>query len=348
MGDKAAAAGSPSARRAGGPGGRRRSRRRGVASRRRGGRLPGAGEGGGGGGGQGISVARSPDELREAFAAAAREAEAAFGDPALYIEKLIESARHVEVQVLGEAAARCSTCTSASARSSAVARSSSSRPPRPSPADPRRDDRRRGPSRRRGRLRRGGHSGVPGRPERALLLHRDEHPPPGRARSDRDGHRDRPRARAAPHRRRRGASSRRTTSGSTAARSSSGSTPRTRPRTSTSPGRIDVAELPGGFGVRVDTAIYAGYTVVPFYDSLIAKLMVWAPTREQALRRGAAPSGSSGSRASRRPSPCTCALSTTSGFAAATSTGYLEQLLSEGAAGLAAQVSSVSRDGEAK
>ena len=37
---------------------------------------------------------------------------------------------------------------------------------------------------------------------------------------------------------------------------------------------------------RVDTAIYTGYTVVPFYDSLIAKLMVWAPTREQALRRG--------------------------------------------------------------
>jgi acetyl-CoA carboxylase biotin carboxylase subunit len=53
-----------------------------------------------------------------------------------------------------------------------------------------------------------------------------------------------------------------------------------------SPGRIEVAELPGGPGVRVDTAIYAGYSVVPFYDSLIAKLMVWAPTREQALRRG--------------------------------------------------------------
>jgi acetyl-CoA carboxylase, biotin carboxylase subunit len=52
------------------------------------------------------------------------------------------------------------------------------------------------------------------------------------------------------------------------------------------PGAIDTVELPGGPGVRVDTAVYAGYTVPPFYDSLIAKLMVWAPTREQALRRG--------------------------------------------------------------
>jgi acetyl-CoA carboxylase, biotin carboxylase subunit len=51
------------------------------------------------------------------------------------------------------------------------------------------------------------------------------------------------------------------------------------------PVRLEVAELPGGPGVRIDTAIYTGYTVVPFYDSLIAKLMVWAPTREQALRR---------------------------------------------------------------
>jgi acetyl-CoA carboxylase biotin carboxylase subunit len=53
-----------------------------------------------------------------------------------------------------------------------------------------------------------------------------------------------------------------------------------------SPGRIETVALPGGPGVRVDTAIYPGYTVPPFYDSLIAKLLVWAPTREQALRRG--------------------------------------------------------------
>ncbi len=50
-------------------------------------------------------------------------------------------------------------------------------------------------------------------------------------------------------------------------------------------GRITSLRLPGGFGVRVDTHIYAGYEVPPFYDSLLAKLVVWAQTRDQALDR---------------------------------------------------------------
>ena len=43
--------------------------------------------------------------------------------------------------------------------------------------------------------------------------------------------------------------------------------------------------LPGGPGVRVDTHCYSGYTVPPHYDSMIAKLIVHAPTREQAIAR---------------------------------------------------------------
>ncbi|MDR0735137.1 MAG: acetyl-CoA carboxylase biotin carboxylase subunit [Elusimicrobiota bacterium] len=43
----------------------------------------------------------------------------------------------------------------------------------------------------------------------------------------------------------------------------------------------------GGIGVRVDTHIYPGYTIPSFYDSLIAKLIVWAPTRAEALKRSA-------------------------------------------------------------
>jgi acetyl-CoA carboxylase biotin carboxylase subunit len=53
-----------------------------------------------------------------------------------------------------------------------------------------------------------------------------------------------------------------------------------------SPGTIVELDLPGGPGVRVDTAIYPGYTVAPFYDSLIGKLMVWGANREQAIARG--------------------------------------------------------------
>ena len=52
-----------------------------------------------------------------------------------------------------------------------------------------------------------------------------------------------------------------------------------------SPGRIDGYHTPGGLGVRVDSAVYDQYTVLPHYDSMIAKLIVHAETREEAIRR---------------------------------------------------------------
>ncbi len=52
-----------------------------------------------------------------------------------------------------------------------------------------------------------------------------------------------------------------------------------------SPGKITTFNLPGGPGVRVDTAVYPGYTVPPYYDSMIAKLIVHARTREVAIAR---------------------------------------------------------------
>ncbi|HBG2785709.1 TPA: acetyl-CoA carboxylase biotin carboxylase subunit [Clostridioides difficile] len=52
-----------------------------------------------------------------------------------------------------------------------------------------------------------------------------------------------------------------------------------------SPGKIESLNLPGGFGVRFDTFVYAGYTIPPLYDSMIGKLICWAETREECISR---------------------------------------------------------------
>jgi acetyl-CoA carboxylase biotin carboxylase subunit len=53
-----------------------------------------------------------------------------------------------------------------------------------------------------------------------------------------------------------------------------------------SPGRITAFHAPGGLGVRVDSAAYQGYVIPPYYDSLIAKLIVWGRHRQEAIARG--------------------------------------------------------------
>ena len=52
-----------------------------------------------------------------------------------------------------------------------------------------------------------------------------------------------------------------------------------------SPGQVTDFHTPGGLGVRVDSALYSGYTVPPYYDSLVAKLIVHGGTREECLMR---------------------------------------------------------------
>lgn len=51
------------------------------------------------------------------------------------------------------------------------------------------------------------------------------------------------------------------------------------------PGEIKGLLLPGGNGVRVDTAVYNGYTIPPYYDSMIAKIIVYAENREEAIAK---------------------------------------------------------------
>ncbi|MBS6444970.1 MAG: acetyl-CoA carboxylase biotin carboxylase subunit [Ruminococcus sp.] len=52
-----------------------------------------------------------------------------------------------------------------------------------------------------------------------------------------------------------------------------------------SPGKIEALHTPGGFGIRIDSAVYQGYTIPPYYDSMIAKLIVHAPTRDEAIMK---------------------------------------------------------------
>ena len=75
-----------------------------------------------------------------------------------------------------------------------------------------------------------------------------------------------------------GLSCRRTTSASTATPSSAGSTPRTRETFAPSPGLVKNYVAPGGMHVRVDSGLYAGYRVPPYYDCMIAKLIVYGST----------------------------------------------------------------------
>lgn len=52
-----------------------------------------------------------------------------------------------------------------------------------------------------------------------------------------------------------------------------------------SPGKIEHLHLPGGKGIRVDTAVYAGYTIPPYYDSMIAKVIVLGKSRNEAIKK---------------------------------------------------------------
>ena len=55
------------------------------------------------------------------------------------------------------------------------------------------------------------------------------------------------------------------------------------------PGQVNrmdrVRNLPGGKGIRIDSAIYSGYTIPPYYDSMVAKLIVWAKNRQEAIHK---------------------------------------------------------------
>jgi acetyl-CoA carboxylase biotin carboxylase subunit len=241
-----------------------------------------------GGGGRGIRTARDEAELRDVVGQAAIEAGAAFGNDALYVEKLLVDARHVEIQVLGDGHGNLihlfeRECSLQRRRQKILEESPSpglSPETRAAMAE--------------AALRLAAAAGYTNAGTVEFLLDRDgsfyfiemntriqvEHPVTELvtgvdlvkeqlrvARGERlSARQDELLLRGAAIEMRINAED---------------------PERSflPSPGEITALDLPGGPGVRVDTAAYVGYQVPPFYDSLIAKLIVWGGDREEAISR---------------------------------------------------------------
>ena len=241
-----------------------------------------------GGGGRGMRLAWDADELQRAYDTAWNEAERAFGDPTLYLEKYLENPRHIEFQVLADSTGRSihigerecsiqrrhqkiieeapSVALSAEIRSemgrAAVAAARAAKYQNAGTVEfLLADD--------------GGFyfmemntrvqvehpvteivTGVDIVKEQLRIAAGDEMKVPKRKQVRPEGHAIEFRINAED------------------------------PETfAPSPGRITKLVLPGGPGVRVDTHIYSGYTVPPYYDSLIAKLLVSGRDRDEAIVR---------------------------------------------------------------
>ena len=242
----------------------------------------------GGGGGKGMRIVRSAEELEAAWRVATGEASAAFGTPALFLERLIEGARHIEMQLIADQHGNvvwlgerdCSTPTSPSEAHRRIARSFGRL------HAPREARRRRRPDRAIRQLCERGHRGVPGQPIRRVLLPRGQHAPPGRAPGHGAGHGPRP-CRAPIPRRGGEATVRPGCGGSRRGVRSSSASPAEDARAGFVPstGRIALLRLPAGPGVRVDHALFDGMTVPTEYDPLLAKIVVWGRHRAEAVAR---------------------------------------------------------------
>jgi acetyl-CoA carboxylase biotin carboxylase subunit len=210
-----------------------------------------------GGGGRGMKVARTADDLIEAIATAKSEAKAAFGDDAVYLEKYLQKPRHIEIQVLGDGQGRAIHLGERGIVARAVAEL--------------------------------GYIGV-GTVE---FLYEDgnfyfiemntriqvEHPVTEMITGIDLVNEQIKIASGSPLTilqedvRIQGAAIECRVNAEHA-------------RTFTpSPGRITYFHPPGGLGVRVDSAAYQGYVIPPYYDSLVAKLIVHGRTRTEALMR---------------------------------------------------------------
>jgi len=203
-----------------------------------------------GGGGKGMQVVRSADEFQEAFTTARREAAANFGDDTVYIEKYLEKPRHIEIQVFGD---KHGNGIHLGERDCSIQRRHQKLVEEaPSPALPE-EEREAIGSLAADVIQKMGYVGVIAEQIRVaagepLRVKRDGFRLRGHAIEIRINAED--------------------------------------PDTFIpSPGKIKRFHAPGGMGVRFDSAIYGGYSIPPYYDSMIGKLIVHGRDREQAIRR---------------------------------------------------------------
>ena len=241
----------------------------------------------GGGGGRGMRVVHTEASLLNAISITEAEARAAFGNDQVYMEKFLERPRHIEFQVLADGHGNVihlgeRDCSMQRRHQKVIEEA-------PAPGITARQrkimgercveavPRRRLPQRRHARV------PVPGR---RVLLHRDEHPHPGGASGDRADHRHRSGEGATADRRRRAAAVHaEATCRSAVTPSNAASTPRIPRPSCPHRARSACGTRPGGPGVRVDSHIYSGYNVPPYYDSLIGKVITHGDTRETAIAR---------------------------------------------------------------
>jgi acetyl-CoA carboxylase biotin carboxylase subunit len=239
-----------------------------------------------GGGGRGMKIARSPADISQAFATARAEAKAGFGDDTLYVEKFLEAPRHIEVQVLCDSHGRCLHLGERDC--SLQRRHQKIMEEAPSPALNAGERQKIGETVAHA-MKRIGYLGV-GTVEflyaggKFYFIEMNtriqvEHPVTEMI-TGIDLIREQIRVAS-------GAKLEMQQkdikfNGHAIECRINAEDPRTfRP----SPGRIKEFHTPGGLGVRVDSAAYSGYTIPPYYDSMIGKLIVHGRNRNECLMR---------------------------------------------------------------
>ena len=240
-----------------------------------------------GGGGKGMRAVWKPEDLREAWDSARQESKAAFGNDAMYMEKLIEEPRHIEIQIIGDSKGRACHLSERDCSVQRRHQKLTEETPSPFMTEELREKMGKAAVLASEYIKYEGAGTI----EFLVDKHRNfyfmemntriqvEHPITEQVISNFDLIREQIKVAAGvpiiginyyP------------TQHSIECRINAedpfnGFRP--------SPGTITIFHAPGGHGVRLDTHVYAGYTIPPNYDSMIAKLIITAQTRDEAIAK---------------------------------------------------------------